>query len=403
MRARMVSVGTVAAPLRRAVRDIARASGKRVRWELAGEDTELDRHVLEQLREPLVALVRNATDHGIESPEERAARGKPDEAVVRVHAMQIGADVVIAVGDDGRGIDVERVQASAGRPLSDAEALRAIFEPGLTTAEQVSGVSGRGVGLDAVRSAVDALRGRVEVRTEPGRGTEFRISVPMTLAVLRCLLVRSGARAYALPMHSTATALPAPAHAVVSVEGRPTLMLDGDAIGFAALARRPRHRLREAVDGRRAAPAAVVLATASGPARVPGRRAARPARRRGQGPRPPAPAPPPGGRRERGARRRHHARARPGRPDRGGAERTADDRGARRAARAHRGHPTGRAAARGRRRAHHPRASTVDPRARRVRRGHRRRRRGGAARRSPSGLPTSSSATWRCPAWTASP
>jgi two-component system chemotaxis sensor kinase CheA len=259
----MVSVGTVAAPLRRAVRDIARASGKRVRWELAGEDTELDRHVLEQLREPLVALVRNATDHGIESPAERATSGKPEEAVVRVHAMQIGADVVIAVGDDGRGIDVARVQASAGRRLSDAEALRVIFEPGLTTAEQVSGVSGRGVGLDAVRSAVDALRGRVEVRTEPGRGTEFRISVPMTLAVLRCLLVRSGARAYALPMHSTATALRAPARAVVSAEGRPALMLDGDAIGFSLLGD-VLGTAREAVDGRRDAPAAVVLATASG-------------------------------------------------------------------------------------------------------------------------------------------
>jgi two-component system chemotaxis sensor kinase CheA len=155
------------------------------------------------------------------------------------------------------------VQASAGRRLSDAEALRVIFEPGLTTAEQVSGVSGRGVGLDAVRSAVDALRGRVEVRTEPGRGTEFRISVPMTLAVLRCLLVRSGARAYALPMHSTATALRAPARAVVSAEGRPALMLDGDAIGFTALGD-VLGTAREAVDGRRDAPAAVVLATASG-------------------------------------------------------------------------------------------------------------------------------------------
>jgi len=170
---------------------------------------------------------------------------------------------VIAVSDDGRGIDVERVQESAGRRLGDAEALRAIFEPGLTTAEQVSGVSGRGVGLDAVRSAVDGLRGRVEVRTKAGRGTEFRISVPMTLAVLRCLIVRSGARAYALPMHSTATALPAPANGVVSVEGRPALLQDGDAIGFAPL-RDVLGTASEASDGRRAAPAAVVLTTASG-------------------------------------------------------------------------------------------------------------------------------------------
>jgi two-component system chemotaxis sensor kinase CheA len=263
MRARMVSVATVAAPLRRAVRDIARASGKQIRWELVGEDTELDRHVLEHLREPLVALVRNAADHGVEPPAERAARGKPEQALVRVHAMQIGADVVIAVGDDGRGIDVDRVRASAGRTLSDADALSAIFEPGLTTAEQLSGVSGRGVGLDAVRSAVDALRGRVEVRTEPGRGTEFRVSVPVTLAALRCLLVRVGDARYAVPMHSTATALPAPDGALVTVEGRPAVLLEGDAVGFVRLAD-VLGVPTAAANGRRAAPTAVVLATASG-------------------------------------------------------------------------------------------------------------------------------------------
>jgi two-component system chemotaxis sensor kinase CheA len=260
MRARMVSVGTVAGPLRRAVRDIARASGKQVRWELDGEDTELDRHVLEQLREPLVALVRNAADHGIEPPGERAERGKPEEAVVRVQAGQVGADVIIAVSDDGRGIDVERVSASAGRRLSDSDALGAIFEPGLSTAERVSGVSGRGVGLDAVRSAVDELRGRVEVRTRSGRGTEFRIRVPMTLAVVRCLLVRAGTDRYALPMHSTTTALPAPAGAVVAAEGRNALLVEGDAIGFADLSA-VLGAPRQAASGRRTA---VVLTTATG-------------------------------------------------------------------------------------------------------------------------------------------
>jgi two-component system chemotaxis sensor kinase CheA len=213
--------------------------------------------------ESLVALVRNAADHGVEPPAEREANGKPGEAVVRVQASQLGAEVVIAVSDDGRGIDLEGVRASAGQSLSDAGVLRAIFEPGLSTAGEVSGVSGRGVGLDAVRSTVDALRGRVEVRTSAGRGTEFRISVPMTLAVLRCVLVRVGGRAYALPMHSTALALPASPSAVVEVEGRPALMLDGEAIEL--------DRLTDVLggppvgsDGRRGAPAAVVVATASG-------------------------------------------------------------------------------------------------------------------------------------------
>ena len=177
MRARMVSVGTIAGPLRRAVRDIAHDRGKQVRWELAGESTELDRHVLEHLREPLVALVRNAADHGIEAPAERADAGKPHEGRVRLHARQLGAEVVISVADDGRGIDTARVQEATGG--SEGDALEAIFRPGVSTAETVTEVSGRGVGLDAVRTAVGALRGRVEVRTAAGAGTEFRISVTL--------------------------------------------------------------------------------------------------------------------------------------------------------------------------------------------------------------------------------
>jgi two-component system, chemotaxis family, sensor kinase CheA len=233
MRARMVSVGTIAGPLRRAVRDIAHDRGKQVRWELAGESTELDRHVLEQLREPLVALVRNAADHGIEAPAERADAGKPREGRVRLHARQLGADIVISVGDDGRGIDTARVQEATGG--SEGDALEAIFRPGVSTAETVTEVSGRGVGLDAVRTAVGALRGRIEVRTTAGAGTEFRISVPMTLATLRCLLVRAGGRPYALPMHSTATALPPSAEAPVGVEGRRAVWLGDETIGLTDL------------------------------------------------------------------------------------------------------------------------------------------------------------------------
>jgi two-component system, chemotaxis family, sensor kinase CheA len=259
MRARMVSVATVAGPLRRSVRDLARTTGKQVRWELLGEDTVLDRHVLEHLREPLVALVRNAVDHGIEPPEERAALGKPREGVVRLRATQSGAEVVVSVEDDGRGVDVERVAARAGRRLSEADALGAIFDAGLSTAEEVTDVSGRGVGLDAVRAAVEELRGRVEVRSQPGRGTAFHISVPMTLAVLRCLLVRAGRHAYALPMHSAASALEAGENAVVAMEGGPAVMLDGEAVAMADLAG------VLGLDGHEAARGpAVVLSTASG-------------------------------------------------------------------------------------------------------------------------------------------
>jgi two-component system chemotaxis sensor kinase CheA len=259
LRARMVSVATVAGPLRRAVRDIGRATGKQVRWELVGEATELDRHVLAQLREPLVALVRNAVDHGIEPPQERTGRGKPAEGTVRVHAMQIGADVVIVVGDDGRGVDVGEVQQKAGRRLSEGDALSTIFDPGFSTAKAVTDVSGRGVGLDAVRTAVDSLRGRVEVRSTPGEGAEFRISVPMTLAALRCLLVRAGGHPYAVPMHSTAVALRCGPDDVVTVDGQPGLLMEGEGIGLAPLAGVLGLRRDTAPHG-----PAIVLTTASG-------------------------------------------------------------------------------------------------------------------------------------------
>jgi two-component system, chemotaxis family, sensor kinase CheA len=208
MRTRMVPVATVTDVLQRAVREVARSTGKDVRWETRGEDTELDRGVLAQLSDPLLHLVRNAVDHGIESPAARAAAGKPEQAVVRLHAMQLGSEVILTVSDDGHGIDVAQVRAEAARTgattdgISDEEALYLIFRSGLSTASFVSDISGRGVGLDVVREHVEAARGRIEIRTELGTGSEFRIIVPITLAVLPCLLVEAGGQRHAIPMHS---------------------------------------------------------------------------------------------------------------------------------------------------------------------------------------------------------
>ena len=243
MRARMVPVATMVEPLHRAVRDAARATGKEVRWEARGTDTELDRNVLEQIADPLMHLVRNAVDHGLELPAERVAAGKPAAGVVRFHAMQLGSEVIVAISDDGRGIDVERVRAkaiTAGRAgagdLSDEDALDLIFAPGLSTADEVSELSGRGVGLDVVRTNLDALRGRVEVRTTPGQGSEFRVRVPITLAVLPCLLVSAADQAYAIPMHSVSIALAGRDIESATVAGRPVLVLDGEPVPLSSLA-----------------------------------------------------------------------------------------------------------------------------------------------------------------------
>ena len=202
-RTRMVSVATIAGPLEQAVRATARSAGKQVRWEISGEQTELDRHVLEQLREALVHIVRNAVDHGIELPDERRAAGKPETGVVRLSASQIGADIVIVLSDDGKGIDFDAIRGRAGADAGD-DLLSFIFQSGFSTASSVTDVSGRGVGLDVVRSAIEHVRGRIDVSSEPGAGVEFRITVPITLAVLPSLIVRADGHSYAVPIHSTA-------------------------------------------------------------------------------------------------------------------------------------------------------------------------------------------------------
>jgi two-component system, chemotaxis family, sensor kinase CheA len=204
---RMVTLGAIAEPLRRAVRDVARTTGKQVDYVLEGERAEIDRAVLDVLREPLLHLVRNAVDHGLEAPAARRSAGKPETGQVRVAARRRGQDLEVRVSDDGRGLDPDRLRARApnGAALSDAEALATIFEPGFSTAEEVTEVSGRGVGLDAVRSAVERLRGTVRAEGVPGAGSTFTITVPVTLAVLRCVLVAVGSERYAVPSHAVAS------------------------------------------------------------------------------------------------------------------------------------------------------------------------------------------------------
>jgi two-component system, chemotaxis family, sensor kinase CheA len=240
LRARMVPFATIAEPLRRTSRDLARSLGKPVELELRGQETELDRGVLEQVANPLLHLVRNAIDHGIEPPDERLRLGKPPAGSVEVHALQLGSEVVITVTDDGRGIDLERVRERARaagddlRGVGDDDAIYAIFRSGLSTAPVVSEVSGRGVGLDVVRSSLAAVRGRVEVSSEPGAGTEFRLNVPITLAVLPCLVVEAAGQRYGIPMHSVVSGEAAGSEDYV--EGQPVIRLRDQVLPVSSLA-----------------------------------------------------------------------------------------------------------------------------------------------------------------------
>ncbi|HST63844.1 MAG TPA: response regulator [Mycobacteriales bacterium] len=242
MRTRMVPVATITDKLQRAVRDVARGHGKQVRWEVRGIDTELDRGVLNQLSDSLLHLVRNAADHGIEPPADRVAAGKPPEAMIRLHAMQLGSEVIIAVTDNGRGIDVARVRERASRQgvdtdgMSEQELLELTFRSGLSTTAFVTDVSGRGVGLDVVRTSVESVRGRVEVRSVAGAGTEFRIIVPITLAVLRCLLVEAGGQQFALPFHRVVETRAGKDLDRVSAEGRTAVWAGGRPVPVSGLA-----------------------------------------------------------------------------------------------------------------------------------------------------------------------
>jgi two-component system chemotaxis sensor kinase CheA len=241
MRTRMVPFARAVPGLQRAVRELARARGKRVRLEVLGGETELDRRVLDQLTEALLHLVRNSVDHGVETPEARLLAGKDAEAVIGLEAEQNRSEAIVIVRDDGRGIDVERVREKARRnggpqhEISDEEALSLIFSPGFSTSAQVDEVSGRGVGLDIVRHRLEAIQGRVDVRSQPGAGTRFRIAVPLTLAVVYSLLVTAAGQRFALPMQSIAGIVPAEKEER-SAGGRWVVVPDGHPIPIATLA-----------------------------------------------------------------------------------------------------------------------------------------------------------------------
>jgi two-component system chemotaxis sensor kinase CheA len=212
MKIRMVPVEQLFRRFPRIVRDVAKQRNKEIGLEIAGQNTDLDKSILDALAEPLAHLIRNAADHGIESASERAAAGKPVNGTVRLDAYHEGDQVVIEVSDNGRGIDREKVirraierglmSATETSRMNEAEINHLIFTPGFSTAENVTEISGRGVGLDVVKSALDNLKGSIEIETETGKGTTFRLIVPLTLASIQALLFHVAGRLYAVPIAS---------------------------------------------------------------------------------------------------------------------------------------------------------------------------------------------------------
>jgi len=204
----MVQIGETFSRFRRIVRDVSRELGKEIELEIQGADTELDKTIVEKIADPLMHIVRNSIDHGIESSEVRLARGKPATGSLSLNAFHESGSIVIEVADDGGGLDrtrilakaVERGLVTAGADLSDAEVNALIFEPGFSTAAAVSNLSGRGVGMDVVRRNIDELRGTVEIESYEGSGTTMRIRLPLTLAIIDGFRVEVESTCYVIPL-----------------------------------------------------------------------------------------------------------------------------------------------------------------------------------------------------------
>jgi two-component system chemotaxis sensor kinase CheA len=253
MAIRLLPAATIFAPLERLVRDLSRHMGKDVRLELSGGDTEVDRRILDELRDPLMHMVRNTIDHGIELPDDRLRAGKPAQGQLRLSAMQRGDRVQIQISDDGRGLDVEAIRATAVRrklltaegadQLDNGALIELIFHPGFSTRESVSEISGRGVGMDVVREHVTRLGGDVQVHTSPGAGTSFTITAPLTLATTRVLLIEDGGQSYAVPSSSVERTGRIRTDQLHRLEGRVGLKIDGRVIPVVELSKvLQRHR-----------------------------------------------------------------------------------------------------------------------------------------------------------------
>jgi len=249
MKIRMVPVEQLFRRLPRIARDAAQRCNKQVSLAITGQDTDLDKGLLDAIAEPLTHIVRNAVSHGLESAEERIAAGKPPLGTISLDAGHQANQLIVEISDDGRGIDVSKVQAKALRTgiitqaeadhMSGSEMLDLIFRPGFSTADEITEISGRGVGLDVVRSVLHRLKGTVELETIPGRGTKFRLKLPLTLAIIKALLFRVEHRLYAIPLNTVAEIARAHESDLHHVDRWEVLQLRGEVLPLLRLGQRP--------------------------------------------------------------------------------------------------------------------------------------------------------------------
>ncbi|MDI9458666.1 chemotaxis protein CheA [Candidatus Darwinibacter acetoxidans] len=245
MSLRMVPIKQVFDRFPRMVRDLAQSRGKEINLEIFGETTELDRSIVNQIGDPLVHLIRNSIDHGIEPKEERIAKGKPGAGTIRLNARHEGSYILIEIMDDGKGLDVNRIRDKAvernllpegTKEISMGEAVNLLFQPGFSTAEIVTDLSGRGVGLDAVKAVVESLSGTISVESEPGKSTRTTIKLPLTLAIIKALLVKVDGETVAIPIQAVRENIQIESEQIKTVQQRPVIMLRNEVLPLYDLA-----------------------------------------------------------------------------------------------------------------------------------------------------------------------
>lgn len=246
MKTRMQPVSKVFSKFPRVVRDLSRELGKQIELELSGEETELDKSIIEEIGDPIMHMIRNSCDHGVEDPATRLSVGKPERGVVQLKAYNEGNHIIIEIADDGKGLDADMLRQKCieknlitekeADQMSDKEAFALIFKPGFSTAQKVTSVSGRGVGMDVVKTNIEKLNGIIEIDSELGKGSVFRLKIPLTLAIMQSLLVGAQEEYYAIPLASVIETVRVPLDSIYTIEGKNVLRLRDEVISLVRLA-----------------------------------------------------------------------------------------------------------------------------------------------------------------------